>query len=325
MLQNKEPNGNKRFAISPRFESIYKNLKLLSETSSYKVFEGETHHSNEKHTIRVLDRSTMFINKEYNMAATLFVQELLHLQHRYPCSIITNSFDISEDGNQLACATLPCVPLSDYLQESKDIINFKDSVLISKLISDAIEDIEFLRKNMQTKNIMDTLGPQSLYFIKEKGAYFLGNWHKLLEAEAEGGNYVSSLKKLSQEENLTSKELSDEIKALAFTVLSINNNNSKEIKSLQNLEKRDPKVYNSEMKSMIRWLFSDSPKLQGLIERMLSLDPQNQPNLEELRIKENGMKAMPPSELALVTRTKYEAAKDPSSKMKSIKAGNHND
>eukprot|EP00331_Platyophrya_macrostoma_P034748 CAMPEP_0176440176 /NCGR_PEP_ID=MMETSP0127-20121128/20409_1 /TAXON_ID=938130 /ORGANISM="Platyophrya macrostoma, Strain WH" /LENGTH=50 /DNA_ID=CAMNT_0017824639 /DNA_START=86 /DNA_END=234 /DNA_ORIENTATION=+ len=47
-----------------------------------------------------------FTKENYSQLATLFVQELLHLQKIYPGSVIEKSFDTSEenDGQQIFCA-----------------------------------------------------------------------------------------------------------------------------------------------------------------------------------------------------------------------------
>ena len=132
------------------------------------MFETEACESKEKQKIRVLDRSKDFVKKEYGHSATLFVQELLYLQSRYPGFILANTFEISNDVQQLGCATLLYLPLSCQLDGSTDVFNPKDPQLIQKLISDALYDIEFLWKNMQIRKVMEVLGPESLCFMKEK-------------------------------------------------------------------------------------------------------------------------------------------------------------
>ena len=97
MLLNTETvniKANLEFAIPLKIKNTYKNFKPIANTSSYRVFEAESCYTNEKHNTRVLDRSKEFVNQEYNLTATLFVQELLYLQSRYPSSILTNAFAI---------------------------------------------------------------------------------------------------------------------------------------------------------------------------------------------------------------------------------------
>ena len=121
------------FPIPPKLKGTYTNFHMRVKTSFYQVFEAEACDSNEKHNIRVLYRSKEFISKEHDLAATLFVKELLYLQSRYPGSVFTNTFEISDNGQQIGCATLPYVPLSCQLEdESPEVLNPKDSQMIHK-------------------------------------------------------------------------------------------------------------------------------------------------------------------------------------------------
>ena len=219
-----------RFSIPPKLKLTYQAFRLVAETSAYKVFEAETCDSKEKHKIRALDRSKAFVNQEYDLIATLFVKELLYLQSRYPDSVLTNTFEISDDGQQIGCATLPYVPLSRQLDERLEIFNPRDPQLIQQLISDATYDIDFLRKNMHIRKIMSVLGPENLCFMEEKRAFFLGDWIKLFEIGTnELLTSVAPIATSLQGKNLTSQEMPGEIKALAVAALKLNKIEFKEL------------------------------------------------------------------------------------------------
>ena len=117
----------------------------------------------------------------YNHAATLFVQVLLRLQQRCPGSVLIDSFEISEGGQQIACATLPYFPVDCKLDGIPETINLKDERVIEKLLSDAISDVEFLRKNFSLIKIVETLGSTNISLMREKGCFFLENWAKMYE------------------------------------------------------------------------------------------------------------------------------------------------
>ena len=221
------------------------------------------------------------------------MKELLYLQSRYPGSILTNTFEISDDGQHIGCATLPYLPLSCQLDGSSEVFNPKDPQLIQKLISDALYDIEFLWKNMQMRKVMNVLGPESLCFMKEKEAFFLSDWSKLFETGSDdlsrsvAPTTTTSLKG----KKLTSQEIVGEIKAVASAMLKLNKIELKELEGLGQMKDVGPKLYDSAIKSALQECFSNSSKMQALIERMLSSDPQSLPNLEELRIKDVGYQA----------------------------------
>ena len=137
---------NLELVIPLTLRSDYNNFELIPTTSSCRVFDTETSDSKEKHRIRFIKE---FVKKECGLSATPFVQDL---QSRFPGSILANAFEISNDGQQLGCATLPYLPLSCQLDESREVFNPKDPHLIQNLRSDALHGIEFLWKNMQMRN-----------------------------------------------------------------------------------------------------------------------------------------------------------------------------
>src|SRR5690606_26368843 len=101
-------------------------FKFVAETSTYRVFNARARASREWHTVRVLDCTKYYAKANDDHAATLFVQELLWLQQRYPGSVFTNTFEISGNGDQMACATLSYLPLSCQLSGTEEVINPKD-------------------------------------------------------------------------------------------------------------------------------------------------------------------------------------------------------
>lgn len=107
--------NTEKFAVPPKIKFTYECLELVAETVSYKVFEGKSRYSNEKHRIRILDNTKDFVKEDDGKVATLFIQELFRLQFRHPGSILINSFEMSdegENGKHLACAILPHISLS---------------------------------------------------------------------------------------------------------------------------------------------------------------------------------------------------------------------
>ena len=96
-----------------------------------------------------------------------------------------------------------------------------------------------------------------------------------------------------QGKKLTSQEIAGEIRALALRVLKRNKIDPKEIDMLLQMKGVDPNIYNVVVKTKLANGFSSSKKIQELIESMLSLEPKNLPNLDDLKIHkiETGSKA----------------------------------
>ena len=229
MFPKNQEKDDEQFAIPLQTKLVYEDFKLVAKTSTYRIFNARARASGEWHTVRVLDCTTEYAKANGDHAAALFVQELLWLQQRYPGSVFTNTFEISENGNQIACATLSSLPLSSQLSGAEDVINLKDSNVVEKLLSDVLSDMEFLWEDLHLRKILDALGPENISFVKETGRFFLGNWAKIYE----------------------NSQLDDFL-----------------------------------LESALAEVFPDSEKLRSLIGKILSLDLQNLPNLEELRVKE---------------------------------------
>ena len=138
---------------------------------------------------------------------------------------------------------------------------------------------------------MDILGPESLCFMKEKDAFFLSDWSKLFEngaadllmSDAPITTTIPSL----QGQKLTSQELAGEIKALALSVLKLNKIDFSKIESLRQVKGIDSGEFASEVERTLSKSFNEEKKgLQQLIEKMLTLESQNLPNLGDLRIED---------------------------------------
>ena len=318
---------NQEFVVPPKMKLTYHNFKLFEETSCYKVFEAEAQDTHEKHSIRILDRTKEYVNQNYAHAATLFVQELLHLQYRCPGSVLTKTFEISENDDQIACATLPYISLSHQICGKEEVINPADTKIMKKLLSDVLCDVEFLWNDFHFRKIMKALGPENILFMKEKSTFFLGNWAKLYESIiSEGGNVLESKNCIfneSEKKKLSSQDLAAEIKALAFAVLKLKQIDYSELEDFAAVPGLKISIYNGAVKSTLAKGFSDSENLRDLIRKMLSLDPRNLPKLEELRIKGAELPTLPNKGLEESKQSKSEPQRGvPKMSMRIVTIGN---
>lgn len=278
-------NDRKPFFVPPKIFQTYTDFQQTSETASYKVFEATTIKTHEKHTIRILDPTNGLVANNFDLMATLFIQELLHLQNRCPGSVLINTLEISTDRKQIACA----VRQLDKIQELTDLKNPKT---IEKLLNDVLSDVEFLWKDLQMRNIASIIEPENIYLMKDKGDFFLGNWDKTLGKSMMEPTTLMA----TTEQELKSQDLAAEIKALAFALLKMKKVGIEELQTLQSNMKIDFATYSATVKTAVTEGFSDSKRLQELIERMLSPDPQTLPHLEEFKIKEDKIQVFPQEE-----------------------------
>ena len=274
-----------KFEIPPKLRLDYFDFKLIQQTTSYGLFEAKCRNSDALHMIRVLDPTVEFVSNNYDFAATLFIQELLRLHSLIPDAVFINTFEISSNGKSMAYASRPYYSLkfeSDQCDQLRECS--KNPNIIENLIRDVICDIEFLRKDLQLTNIMDSLGLESIYFMQDKKTFFVGNWTKLYEAEMDNSalnsNYLTSMSMIS-DPKITSQVLSRELKKVAYAALEWKEIDYAELEVI-----KIPKAYDFAVKAMLSDILEESDQLYLLLKRLLSLDPQNLPTLQELKESE---------------------------------------
>ena len=269
---------DKTYSVPPKTAFMYRDLKSRAETSSYRIFEAETRISlQEKHLIRILNPT-----KDFDSAATLFIQELFHLENRCPGTVLISTLEICTDRKQVACATRQHSLMNIQPDQIQESVHRKDPRMIEKLISDVLSDVEFLRSELLMKDVACLIEPENIFHL---GEFYLTHWDKILEQREEKPVNLIDTTTISVGSKLTSQDLVAEIRALAFVLLQMMNAETEELKLLLSSKVRES-TYKSAVEASAKEGFGDLPKIQNLIERMLSYHPQNLPSLEELHIKE---------------------------------------
>ena len=120
MMSLSQYEENQGFKIPPKLKLAYIDFKLIQQAATYRLYEAKPRISDMVHTIRVLDPTTEFVSANYDLAATLFIQEMLRLQSMHPEAVLINSFEMSSNDRQMAYASLPYYPLdSPTVSESR--------------------------------------------------------------------------------------------------------------------------------------------------------------------------------------------------------------
>ena len=275
-------------SVPPKTNFLYEDFRLHEETVSYRVFEAKTRDSlQEKHLIRILDPTKDLVDKDFDSAATLFIQELFHLENRCPGTVLIGTLEICKDRKQVACALRQYGLKSVQLDQIQESIDRKNPKVIKKLISDVLSDVEFLRSQLLMKNIAIIIEPENIFYRKERGDFSLIHWEKIFQQSGvKPANLTNTTTILSVGSKLNSQVLAAEIRALAFALLKIKQVDIEELKFLLSSKIVRVSTYEHAVKSTAAEGFGDLPEIQDLIERMLSFDPKNLPSLEELHIKE---------------------------------------
>ena len=283
MLQMSEEKYTK-IGIPPRLEQDYTAFKLIHETSSYsKLFEAQHRKSAAIHTIKVFNTTKLVASKNNNLASKLFIQELFYTASKHSKVALLNTFEISNKSRLIAYVSLPCYPVNLYSDQHRLKLLLKDPNMIAKMIKDIITDVEYLWKFLKLRNIINHLNYDSIYFLEDRGAFFLGNWTKILETESCNDLSPANIHSTISEANkhIKSRSLLEEIKGVITTVLELRNTSYLDTNAMQN-----PTNDSFDIKSALENISKESEQLHQLIERILNRDPQNSPAFEEFKADE---------------------------------------
>ena len=147
--------------------------------------------------------------------------------------------------------------------------------------------IEFLWNKLRIRNIAHIVRPENIGYMKDKGIFFLSNWFKLCQPETD--RVQPDLLHSSQEDMVTSQDIVLEIKAVAFIILKLKGVRCEKLETMRSSSLFENETNELELKSTIAEVFDDGKLIQhreplrDLTERMLSLDLQKLPTLEELK------------------------------------------
>jgi len=275
--------------LPEKLKELYENFKLVSETSTFKLYEAtQAVKPKAKHLIRVLDSNTNdYIKKNYPQLTALFIQELLHLQSLHPGSVITKSFGISEEkyGKQIFCATLPYKTLTSL----GETFNFKDFKTMTKLTEDIVSDTVFLLRELGMKDVIKTLGVRNIGYFKEENKFILTNWAAGFETlssvpeKASQSTYLSTIP-VQKKSGLSFLDLATELKSLGLGITRLNNIDTKNIESLLSIVNFDPEALNAAVKAIISKPLKESNEMQDLITELLTADFQTLSCIKKLKI-----------------------------------------
>ena len=155
------------FSIPPKTAFLYENFKLHEETASYRVFEAEARNSShEQHLIRILDPTKDLVDKDFDSAATLFIQELFHLESRCPGTILIGTLEICAARKQVACA----LRKHDLMSLQIDQIH-----MIEEMLSLSPQDLSTLEKLHMKEPEIQNSSISSLEKTKKKKIIIIGN------------------------------------------------------------------------------------------------------------------------------------------------------
>ena len=167
-----------RFLLSSNSPTQTSNSS--KQAATYRLYEAKPRNSDMVHTIRVLDPTTEFVSANYDLAATLFIQELLRLQSMHPGVVLINSFEMSSNDRLMAYASLPYYPLNLEPDLNQQNLIPKDPNTMVNLIKGVVSDVEFLWRDIQFRDFMKHLGFRKHLLYEGSRSLFLRQLGQIL-------------------------------------------------------------------------------------------------------------------------------------------------
>ena len=268
---NKDPEIS---IIPPKIRLLYTDFKLVSEAHYFKIFSAKSISRNKSFTLRVLDFNSEFYKCNSNIAATLFVQELLRLSTLYPDTVLIEDFEICDKA--VAFVTSSYLPLSHLIKEDKGPQNID----MEKLIQDVLTDLNFLVFDMglsskDSKSSIIQTDFENIYQISDNNKFFLGDWAKGLET-------VKALEGLSE---VNMKESDDdlkgekEIQTFAFKMLELCGVKNEDIQDIMYI--KNPKVFMAGLDALLSGLELQSESLKKTLRSLLANNSDSKKRLAD--------------------------------------------
>ena len=256
-------------SIPAKIKFLYSDFELVSQTSYYKVFKVKSNKNTEiltkekKYAIRVLDLQSPFVQQDYDAAATLFLQELLHLCSRTTDqdAFLIEDFIIS--GQQIAFVSLSYeqIPNGKQSEFIKDPVKFFDDIASDVHSITKIDSLDF------------QFSLQNIFRFNHMEEYFVGDWNTRAIVP------VDDMKKSLGESTilkLNQSKISESIQNLSLSMITLTQNVSfRTLLTISSIE--EDKGYLTAMEPYISAI--KSTQLQKRIRKALG---RNQEALNQL-------------------------------------------
>lgn len=164
-------NKGKGSSISRQLEPKYTNLKEVSRTSYYTIFEGTSRTENVQHLITVLDVNSQFYQSNPEAASALFMSENSYLNNRLQDSqtLVTDD-TVSEDKAFIFAAKSNSSQLESLNSGSHSLLNGQSEEIIGQLES----EINHLLTAIGFPHVY--LSSNNVFLVKSSGKVVLCDW-----------------------------------------------------------------------------------------------------------------------------------------------------
>lgn len=244
--------------IPSKIREEYHDFKFVHRASYYLIFEALSRGSNEPNTLRVLDLESSIVKTNYDLAASFFIKELLHLCSLDAESVVINAFEINERRIAAVIQLSSAIKPAPHLKESKAAKNyFESQVDFKSLIKSLMSEVEFLTQELKLTNTSTIVQPDNVFIMKESGTAFLGDWLRPFrpgENVGAGGkeSRLENSSKGSNQHALKDSEMAEELTTIGFTVLKLLGVDDELIQFLRECRENNPSLYKDQLEEILQ-------------------------------------------------------------------------
>ena len=285
--------------IPPKLRNAYCSIRFVAEkgpiNARVSIFEAKSKITGEIHIIKVLTLPSAqktnethtrglfstFLQADWkeDVAATLFIQELLHLCSTQPELVIINSFIMVD--NTLAYSLRSTTTLkAQFIKQKSKTEEKSGSINIPKIISDVVTELEILWKERKVRGFGASIQKEDIYYDSSKQKYWLGNWTNVCSQSMIVTSYEEDN---SENEPLASQDISEELSTLAMTLIELKGMNRSEMEKLRRDFDIPESEYLSMMTNQLSKYFQEEGEMSSLLLRLVSRDRQKLPTINKLK------------------------------------------
>ena len=174
--------------IPQKILAKYMPVNLCWQTEYFKVYEARSRDNvAQEFFIRILKANPEHCSRNYDLAATLFIQELLYLSPRLfgEEALIIQDFQI--ENNVIGCVMKPYQQLRELKEENKADID------LEKLVKAITADLDFLSDKMMAymNSIVDD---EHIFKFKDSNTFFLSNLDALIATDT----YINLIRRMDE-------------------------------------------------------------------------------------------------------------------------------
>ena len=152
--------------ITPRINFLYENIEKVGEGATFTLYQGKSRDDGELYTLRVFNPESDAAKTNYDLAATIFFQEIFHLSRKLAelDAVVLENFEFFK--GKIVFVTKCHYPINKEIG--------KTSVDLEQMVKDVISDVKTLYTKLKLGEL--TVDSKTIHRLKGTNYFFLTDW-----------------------------------------------------------------------------------------------------------------------------------------------------